>query len=454
VTPAAPPTPAAPDALPARALVILAALAAVPRLAAVAALRHAAIFSDMMSYHAKAVRVANGLWYGIRDRVPLYPHAIGWVYRIVGVHATAIYVLQASVESAAIAAFAYAVSRRLGRRVGLAAGLFGALYPSRFFYSGLLLSENPAIILMCLFVCSLLFLEERPTLARALVAGSLAGLGFLARPVLCLSVAGALFAVWRMRLTRRRRAGLSALALAGFLTAAAPWIVITRLDTGYWILGDLAGGGGNFWMGNNPEASGRYYLPPATALWDTSDYYRLDVQLRREAVHYALSHPFRTAFRWIPKTSYWWSPEHRDLMYLYSNAWIPPVPRGALWASYLFVGAGFVFLVPYALRGALLRSTPALTGCLAAATSVWGLCLLSWADSRFHMPVLPFLWLFAGLGLASRQRLSGRRRAACVVLTLLFLGNAAYDLATSASTVRRLAAPDGTTLRYGYEIWR
>jgi 4-amino-4-deoxy-L-arabinose transferase-like glycosyltransferase len=446
-------TPAAPDALPARALVLLAFIAAVPRLLAVSALRHAVIFSDMMSYHAKAMRVASGLWYGIRDRVPLYPHLVGWVYRFVGVHATAVYVLQASVESAALAAFAYAVSRRLGRRVGLAAGLFGALYPSRFFYSGLLLSENPAIILMSLFVCSLLFLEERPTHARAFIAGSLAGLGFLARPVLFLTVAGALCAVWLMRLPPRKKAGLSALALAGFLAAAAPWTAITRLDTGYWILGDLAGGV-NVWMGNNPEAYGRYYLPPVTAHWDTSDYYRLDVQLRREAVHYALSHPFRTAFLWIPKTSSWWSPEHRDLMYLYSNAWIPPVPPGVLWASYLLVGAGFVVLVPVALRGALLRSSPALAGCLAAAASVWGLTLLSWADSRLHMPVLPFLWLFAGLGFACREKLSRRRRLAWVALTLLFLGNAAYDLTTSASTVRRLTQPDGTRTRFGYEIWR
>ena len=453
VRPAAPPTPG-PDALPARVLVLLAAIAAIPRLLGVSALRHGAIFSDMMSYHAKALRVANGLWYGIRDRVPLYPHAIGWVYGLVGVHATAVYVTQACVESAALALLAYAASRRLGRRAGLAAGLFGALYPSRFFYSGLLLSENPAIILMCLFVCALLFLEERPTLARAFIAGSLAGLAFLARPVLCLCACGALFTVWLIRrLARRRRLALSAVVLSGFLLAAAPWIAITRLDTGYWVFGDLASGG-NLWMGNNPEAPGGYYLPPSTARWDTSDYYRLDVQLRREAARYALSHPLRTAFLWIPKTSHWWSPEHRDLMYLYSNGWIPPLPAGLLWSIYLLVGAGFVVLVPVALRGALLRSSPALAGSLVSAASVWGLTLLAWADSRMHMPVLPVLWLFAGLGLASREKLSGGRRLAWAALTLLFLGNAAYDLATSASTLRRLTAPGGTALRYGYEIWR
>jgi hypothetical protein len=281
----------------------------------------------------------------------------------------------------------------------------------------------------------------------------LAGLGFLARPVLVLSVAGALVTVWLLRLSRRERAGLSALALAGFLAAAAPWTVTTRFETGYWVLGDLAGGG-NLWMGNNPEASGRYYLPPSSATWDTSDYYRLDAQLRREAVHYVLSHPFRTALLWIPKTSAFWSPEHRDLMYLYSNAWTPPVPPGVLWATYLLVGAGFVALVPVALRGALLRSSPALFGCLAAAASVWGLILLSWADSRMHMPALPVLWLFAGVGFAGKDTLPGRRRLAWVVLTLLFLGNAAYDLTTSASTVRRLAQPDGTRTRFGYEIWR
>lgn len=453
MSPAAPPTPAPPDALRARALLVLASVAAVPRLLAVAALRHAAIFSDMQSYHSKALRVAAGLWYGIPDRVPLYPHVIGWVYRLAGVHATAVYVLQALAESAAIAAFAYAISRRLGRSTGLAAGLFGALYPSRFFYSSLLLSENPAIVLMCLFVCSLFFLEERPAPARAFIAGALAGLGFLARPVLCLVVVGAFLAVWKLRLTRRQRTGLSAAVLAGFLAAAAPWSVITRFDTGFWIVGDLAGGG-NLWMGNNPEATGRYFLPNVTAHWDTSDYYRLDRELRREAVQYALSHPLRTASRWLPKTSAWWSPEHRDLMYLYSNGWIPPVPPETLWASYVLVGAGFVVLVPVALRGALLRSSPALAGCLLAIASIWGLILLSWGDSRLHLPVLPFLWLFAGLGFARRDRLPGPRRLAWAVLTLLFLGNAAYDLATSASTLRRLAAPDGTTLRYGYEIWR
>ena len=453
MTPSARALPVTPDALPTPVLLLVAAVAAVPRLLAAAALRHGVIFSDMLSYHAKALRIVQGLPYGERNRVPLYPEMIAWVYELVGVHATAVYVLQSLLEAAAIVLLAYAVSRRFGQKAGLATGIFGALFPSRFFYSGLLLSENLAVILMCCFAAALLFLAERPTPARAFITGSLAGLGYLTRPVLCLTVGGAVALLYLIPLGQRRRLALSALAVAGFLLAAIPWVWITWAETDHVLFGDLAAGT-SFWIGNNPDATGRFTLPPVTALWNTSDYYRLDAQLRHEAVDYALSHPGRTIQLWLPKTSYWWSPEHRDLMYLYSNSWISPLPPVAVWLLYFVVGLGFVGLVPFALRGALVGWTPALAGCLIAAGTMWGLNLLSYADSRFHVPALPFLWIFAGLGLASRPRLSGWRRAAFAVLTLLFLGNAAYDLATSASTVRRLTAPDGTTLRYGYEIWR
>jgi 4-amino-4-deoxy-L-arabinose transferase-like glycosyltransferase len=453
VTLAARPAPATPDALPVRSLLVLAAVASVPRLLAAALLRHGVIFSDMLSYHAKALRIARGLPYGVRDRVPLYPRMIAWVYELAGVHASAVYVMQSLLEAAVIVLLASVVSRRFGRKAGLATGIFGALFPSRFFYSGLLLSENLAVILMCCLAAALLFLEERPTPARAFLTGSLSGLAFLARPVLCLTVGGAIVLLCLTPISRRGRLQLGALAVAGFLLAAAPWVWITWVDTDHLLVGDLAAGK-SFWIGNNPDATGRFTLPPATAVWGSSDPYLLDARVRREGVVYALSHPGRTILLWLPKTSYWWSPEHRDLMYLYSNSWIPTLPPAAIWFVYLLVGLGFAFLVPFALRGALGAWTPALAGCIVAAVSMWGLSLVSYGDSRFHIPALPFLWLFAGLGLTSRQRLSGRRRAVCAVLTLLFLGNAAYDLVTSASTVRRLAAPDGTTLRYGYEIWR
>lgn len=441
------------QSLSALTLLAIAASALLPRLAAITLLRHGAIFSDMLTYHERAIRLVRGLPYGDHGRAPFYPYLIACVYRLAGVHATAAYVFQSILEAGAIAFLAFAASRRFGRRAGIAAGLIGSFYPARIVYSGLLLSENAAVILVTLFAGTLLLLEERPSGARAFIAGGLAGMSLLARPPLFLIVGAAVAAIWALSIPVRKRVGLSALALAGFLAAAVPWGWSSRIETGYFVLGDVATGL-NLWLGNNPDFHGRYGLPPPVAGFDFSDDYRENARLRREAVAYAVSHPARTVAMWIPKTSYWWSPEHRDLMYLYSNGWIPEVPPVLIWSFYVLVGAGFVLLVPFALRGFFSGVSPARIGCAVGVLAIWGVHLLAFADSRYHMPSLPFLWVFAGIGVARKGRLPAASRAACLALTLLFLVNAAYDLETSASTIESLVRPGGNRTRLGYDLWR
>ena len=407
----------------------------------------------MLTYHARALRIVRGLPYGDHGRAPLYPYLVAAAYRIGGVHATAAYVVQALLESAALVVLASAVSRRFGRRAGLAAGLLGALYPARILYSSLLLSENAAVIAVCLLAAALLYLEERPNVGRAVIAGGLAGLAFLARPPLFLLGVAPLATVGTVRIPAARKLGLAAAALATFLAAPVSWGWTSRVETGYFVLGDVATGL-NLWLGNNPDFHGRYGLPPPVAGFDFSDYYRENARLRREAVAYIAAHPFRTAALWLPKSSYWWSPEHRDLMYLYSNGWTPEQRPIVLWIAYAFVAAGFVILVPLALRGALSGLTPALAGCLAGIAAVWGVHLLAFADSRYHLPALPLLWVLAGVGAARSEALSRGRRIVFAALTGLFLANAAYDVATSASTLGALARPGGSRTRMGYDLWR
>src|SRR5262245_46591979 len=96
------------------------------------------MIGDSKEYVAWASRIAAGDWLGTDAfyQAPLYPYALGVLFRAVGVSIDAARIAQAACSSLACVLVAVAGARFFGRKTGLVAGALLALYPPSIFFDG------------------------------------------------------------------------------------------------------------------------------------------------------------------------------------------------------------------------------------------------------------------------------------------------------------------------------
>jgi Flp pilus assembly protein TadD len=134
-------------------LIFIVALSA--RLVHLAQLRGTPFFSvligDARGYDEWARRLADGDWIGteVFYQAPLYPYFMGAVYALVGPDMFALRVIQAVLGSLAAVALAYAGWRLFSLRVGIVAGLVLALYPTAIFFDGLIQKSSLDLFFTC-----------------------------------------------------------------------------------------------------------------------------------------------------------------------------------------------------------------------------------------------------------------------------------------------------------------
>jgi tetratricopeptide (TPR) repeat protein len=149
------------------------------------------------------------------------------------------------------------------RRVALLAGAMAAVYSMLIFYEGTLLVLNLQIPLLLLALLASLRALESPTPGRWLWVGALVGLAALARQNALLFAP--MLLVWLLWCLRERVPLGRRLVLAAALTAGVAMLVLPATARNYAVGGDLtlitSSGGSNFFVGNNPDANGSYRIP-------------------------------------------------------------------------------------------------------------------------------------------------------------------------------------------------
>ena len=225
---------------------------------------------DAKAYHEWGLAIAGGDWlgHGVFYQAPLYPYFLGVMHALFGPSLWPARIVQALIGAIGVGAAAESGAHFFGRRAGVITGLMLAFYPALVFYDGLIQKTVLDVALFSVFLLALLRYDGRRTRARGLLAG-------LALGVLCLSRENALALLvavvpWlllrdaplsfaRLHASARRPLGWkpAAVFLAGFLLAVAP-VTLRNVIVG----GDFALTtsqlGPNLWIGNNPEADGRY----------------------------------------------------------------------------------------------------------------------------------------------------------------------------------------------------
>ena len=380
-------------------------------------------YPDEREYHAIAHNVLSER--DLRDnrgrrasRAPGYPLFLASVYSIAGERPFVAKLAQAFVGAVMCIAVMALARRFFGEPAGLFAGALAAVYPFLIAYSALLLSET---IFTLLLLVAVLALDRawRATLApvregeapaswrakaatwrAAVEAGLFFGLAMLVRSSLLLFpfFCGA---VWLAVARRRRWAlGLAAAALGVTLALQAPWAARNALVFGRFVPTTLQVGESLF-EACGPGADGGPRMDRIDWIAErggkTLNEYDNNAFFRRKATDWIRTHPGAFVRLGFVKLARFWSP-------------VPNAPGYAGGWNAAISLLSFLPVMALAVVGAATTraSWRRLILLLTPVLYYSGLHTVFVGSVRYRTPVMPFLIVFAGAGLARLARLLRR----------------------------------------------
>ena len=234
---------------------------------------------DMRFYNAWALRILHGVWtdhlafYGL----PLYAYLLAAIYKLLGYVPFAPAFLQAVLD-AGTAVLLYQIAQLIfrardgdssqeneGRRgvvIGLLAAMIWAFFQPAQSYAIILMPTSWLVFIFWFVVWQIIRRSEAPRLTIFFALGFLIGfsaMGIATALFLVPLIAAAIFFRWPG--TKSRRAVGAALVLTGVFAGASPaWIHNCFVAHDPVFLS--AHSGVNFWIGNNPRATGYPRFPP------------------------------------------------------------------------------------------------------------------------------------------------------------------------------------------------
>jgi 4-amino-4-deoxy-L-arabinose transferase-like glycosyltransferase len=220
---------------------------------------YAQLIMDSEEYDRWAREIAESDWLGseIFFQAPLYPYFLAVVYTLFGHSLDAVYLIQIVLSLLGIYALYRAGKKMAGEKVGLAAAALSAIYGVYLFYDVQLLKESLAVTLVCLLFWVLVEAREKKGLALWLLAGAICGFLSLLRENMLLIVP------FLILLAIRPRERFSAFFIRGLVLVLGVAIVLFPVAYRNWKVGGnflptTFQGGVNFYIGNNPQATGTY----------------------------------------------------------------------------------------------------------------------------------------------------------------------------------------------------
>jgi len=378
-------------------------------------------------------------------RPPLYPLVVSGIYGAVGVeNFQAVSAVQAALSLVTVALVYRLGAALYSPQIGLWAAGATCFYPTLLAYNQFLLSE----VLFTFFVTAGALASVRVLqagqLQYAVLLGLCLGLGALTRsvlwllaPPLCLGV----MCFARAPLGRRLLAGGAALVV--FAAVIAPWAwrntALQRTVT----LVDVMGGR-NVMMGN-------YQYTPLDRSWATIEteqgdraWHRvlaaetpgygeltqgqIDKAAMRYGVKYFLTHPTQSLARSTVKGFNFWQLE-REIVAGLRQGLFGDVPLAVTLLAAAVTCGSYVVTIFAAIFGIAVVPPPSRREHLVLLfwiAAPWAVHAVAFAHSRYHLPLIPILTVYAAAAFCMYATVAQRRRTwrfaaaclACVALTL------------------------------------
>ncbi|HJX39415.1 MAG TPA: glycosyltransferase family 39 protein [Anaerolineae bacterium] len=434
---------------------------------------------DMFQYDALAesIRLGQGFtWYGgipTAARAPLYPLFLAVVYSLFGHSFTAARVAQALVASL-LPAVVYVLGRRMfSGRVGVAAAWAVAVYPMFLLYPLGLATENLFFLLVPLTVLCLVMAVDNSRPSYFLLSGLLLALTILTRSVIAVFVVFILPWLWCYGTPGRVAIKRWVLILLPVVALTLPWSIRNSL-----LYGRLAfvesSLGFNVYLGYHPQGTGTFDSPIAVDFLErigAFEHPNLETEKAadelglEEGLRFIREDPGRAAWLLLSKLSHFLRLDKRVLVYFYSNNFLGELSPWALAAIFLVLCLPWVVVLLLSVPGMVLsRLTKETMLIYLLFAYLVGVHVLTMAEPRFHLVMVPFLGIFAAQGAvllrrmkrdyhagAVQERRSVRWMVALIVLlVILLLVNWAYELHVDMEKLRILFAAGGNTARFTY----
>jgi len=400
--------------------------------------------SEFYDRQAKALVAGQGWGEGVFFMNPLYPYFLALIYWACEARWWVVGAIQAAL-GAINCGLIYALGLAAwGRREGLVGAGLAAVYGVFIFYDGALLTATPILFFNLAALGSLLRWKEGGGRAWLWGAGICLGLSALARPLVLLFVG--LLGGWFWTQRRLRAWGLVCLGCGVVL---GPAVARNWLVGGEFVL-TTSSAGMNFYVGNNPLATGIYaqaeFVPSAEPDQEREGFLREAQRRAGQPLTPAQASRFWLAeglgfiraepgaylgLLWRKFYLFWNDVESQNnLSYYLARDWVPLLRFCALdW--------GLVAPLALAAWGVLFRDRrEALLEWYATAYLLG--CLLFFVSSEYRLPAVPLLLLYAGRGLLwarEQWRLRAWRKLGALALATLLLGG---GINHSDDLVRRL----------------
>lgn len=397
---------------------------------------------DMQFYNEWALRILHGHWtehtafYGL----PLYAYLLAGLYQIFGYNPFVPGLLQACLEGGT-AVLIYQLGLAVfqgtrGKFAGLLAAIGWAFFQPAQGYSVILMPTAALVFVFWWIVWQIVRRPEMPAIWMVFLLGMLMGftaMGIATILFLVPLVLAALFLRWQGPLTARLLA--AALLVGGvFLGASPAWM------HNYFVARDpvflSAHSGVNFWIGNNPVATGYPKFPPGLRAGQTA--------MLQDSINVAEKAAGRPLKR--SEVSAYWSAKARDWIQTHPGAWVQLLGTKVknFWNAFryddisvltalreqsiILPGEGFGLVAAFGLPGLLLACWrfPASRWIAAAVFLHMASLLTVFVTERYRLAAVPGLLLFAAFGLWQLwQNLARARwREAALFLALLFCSTA------------------------------
>ena len=374
------------------------------------------LIADSSAYDQWAQTVMKGDWLGtgVFYQAPLYPYFLGVVYKIFGHDLWLARIIQIVLGALSCGLLYLAGLKFFSRPVAIAGAVILCFYAPAIFYDNLIQKSVLDLFLVTLLLCILASLSMAPQVALWCVAGVVVGLLALARenaliwvPVL------SIWTLWYFTSSLRTKRFLwVAFFCLGTVVVLFP-VGLRNLKAGGEFVLTTAQMGPNFYIGNNPQASGTY--APLRSGRGDPQFEKIDAKdLAEKSLGRSLSatevsnywleqgwnfvktQPYRWGSLFAKKWLMTWNVvevEDSDDFYIYQQ-WSPLL-------RVLAMIGNFGVLAPLAAIGMLLtlRTRRRLTVLYVLILTMAFSVALFYIFARYRFPLVPFLALFAGAGI-------------------------------------------------------
>ena len=368
---------------------------------------------DPLFYHEWGIEISKGNWLGSTpfEGLPLYAYFIGIIYKAFGVNVFILRLFQ-MITGAMSCVFIYLLGKKVfNPKIALMASLAAVFYKPFIFYDAMIIGTNLSVFLYILTLITAVIYLNTLKKKYGLICGFLIGLAVLCRPpILILPLVIMLTFLFDRPLKQVKK------FLIGFIFIIIGIIIVftTVITRNYIVTNEVilltSHGGLNLYVGNNPDATGKFRSLPGIGRQSNK----------------MLANSKRIAERETGKkltssevSNYW---KYKALVFIKNN------PLKFLTLSlkkiYLFFQGGeisdfrnilffkrfssimcfplpcFFLIIPWAIYGLIMsfstnRSIALLRNFLVGYVF---LIMLYFINSRYRMPVVPVLLLFAGFG--------------------------------------------------------